>query len=382
VKVAFNRPSITDLEKKYVEDSLFSKKICGDNKYTKLVEEKFLKLFNLRIMLITSCSHALDMTAILGDFKSGDEIIVPSYTFVSTVNCFVLRGAKPIFVEVDPKTMNIDPNKIEEKINKKTKAIYVVHYAGVACDMDKVMEIAKKYNLKVIEDAAQAVGSYYKNKLLGTFGDYATHSFHETKNIVMGEGGSLIVKNDKEFELAEMIREKGTNRKQFFKGFVDKYSWQVPGSSFLPSDILAAILYGQLERFEEIQEKRLKIWNNYNNVLEKYEKKGLLNRPFIPDYATNNAHLYYMILPSEEIRDLFIKFMKKSDIETPFHYVPLHLSKMGVKLGYKKGDLPITEEYASRLVRLPLYADMSDEDMEYVNSKLIEFFERELNNEI
>lgn len=375
MSITFNRASITDIEKNYVLDCLSGCQICGDNKYTKLVEQKFLEKFNLRMMLITSCSHALDMTSILEDFSEGDEIIVPSFTFVSTANAFVLRGAKPVFVDIDSRTMDIDPDKIEEKITDKTKAIYVVHYAGVACDMDKIMKIAKKHNLKVIEDAAQAIGSYYKGKLLGTIGDYGTYSFHETKNIVMGEGGALIIKDDKKFEEAEMLREKGTNRKQFFKGFIDKYSWQIPGTSYLPSDVLSAILYGQLERFDEIQEKRLRIWNEYNDLLKKYEDKKLLIRPFIPEYATNNAHMYYLILPSEDERTKFISFMKKNEISTPFHYIPLHLSKVGEQFGYKKGDLPVTEEYSSRLVRLPLYADMTKEELEYVKDKLTEYFE-------
>ena len=375
MKIPFNKASITDVEKNYVLDCISNGGICGDNKYTKLVEEKFREMFNLRILLITSCSHALDMTAILEDFKEGDEIIVPSFTFVSTANAFVLRGAKPVFVDVDPKTMNIDSSKIEEKITDKTKAIYAVHYAGVACDMDKIMDIAKKYNLKVIEDAAQAIGSYYKGKVLGTIGDYGTFSFHETKNIVMGEGGALIIKDDAKFEEAEMLREKGTNRKQFFKGFVDKYSWQIPGTSYLPSDVLAAILYGQLNRFEEIQNKRISIWNRYNDTLKKYEEKGIIRLPYIPDYATNNAHLYYIIFENEEKRSDFINFMKANDISTPFHYIPLHLSPVGRKFGYKEGDLPITEEYSSRLVRLPLYADMTKEELDKIINKLNEYFE-------
>ena len=381
MKIPFNKASITEKEKKYVIDCLNSGRICGDNKYTKLVEQKFKELFNTDILLITSCSHALDMTAILANLKQDDEVILPSYTFVSTANCIVSRGAKPIFVDIDPKPLKIDPEKIEEKVTSKTKAIYVVHYAGVACDMDRIMEIAHKYHLKVIEDAAQAIDSYYKGTLLGTIGDYGTHSFHETKNIVMGEGGSLLVKNKDEFAIAEMIREKGTNRKQYFKGFVDKYSWQMPGSSYLPSDVLAAILYGQLERLNEIQTKRKHIWNTYNKLLKEYEKQNLLKCPYIPEYATNNAHMYYIILPSEEKKDEFINFMKSNEIETPFHYIPLHLSKMGEKLGYKPGDLPITEDYSKRLVRLPLYADMTKDELNYIILKLKEFFEREIKHE-
>ncbi len=376
--IFFNKASITDLEEKYVLDCLRTRNICGDNKYTKLVDEIFEKKFNLRGMLVTSCSTALDMTAILCDLKDGDEVICPSYTFVSTINAFVLRGAKPIFVDIDKRTLNIDANKIEEKITNRTKAIYVVHYAGVACDMDKILDIAKKYNLKVIEDAAQAVGSYYKGKLLGTLADYGCYSFHQTKNITMGEGGLLIVKDDKEYELAEMIREKGTNRKQFFKGFVDKYTWQVPGSSYLPSDILAALLYAQLERFDEIQGKRLSVWERYNKALESYEERGIINRPYIPDYATNNAHMYYVILKDNATRERLINRFRDNQIEAPFHYIPLHISPMGKKYGYKEGDFPITEEYSSRLIRLPLYAELTNEEVDKVIKILTDFLDEEI----
>lgn len=378
--IKFNMASITNLEEKYVLDSLKSTRICGDNKYTKKVTEKFEEKFGLRGLLVTSCSTALDMTAILCDLKVGDEVIVPSYTFVSTVNAVILRGAKPVFVDIDPKTLNMDVNKIEEKITKKTKAIYIVHYAGVACDMDKVMQIAKKYDLFVIEDAAQAIGSYYKGKILGTIGDYGCFSFHETKNIVMGEGGLLIVKDDEKFKLAEMIREKGTNRKQFLNGFVDKYTWQVPGSSYLPSDILAALLYAQLERFDDIQAKRLDIWNKYNKALKIYEEKGLINRPYIPKYATNNAHMYYIILKDEETRSKLIKSFKDNEIDAPFHYIPLHLSPMGKKYGYAEGDLPITEEYSKRLLRLPLHANLIDDDIKKVIKVIDDFFEEKVQN--
>lgn len=378
--IPFNRASITKVEENYVLDSLSTKRICGDNKYTKLATEKFAEMFGVRGMIVTSCSHALDMTAILSELKEGDEVIAPSYTFVSTINAFVLRGATPVFVDIEPRTMNIDANLIEEKITEKTKAIYVVHYAGVACDMDKIKDIAKKHNLIVIEDAAQAVGSYYKGRLLGTIGDYGCYSFHETKNIVMGEGGFLIVKDDKKFEEAEMIREKGTNRKQFFKGFVDKYTWQIPGSSYLPSDILSAVLLGQLERFEEIQNKRLVIWEKYNSFLKKYENEKKVKRPTIPNYATNNAHMYYMILPTEKKRNELIKKFKDKKIEAPFHYIPLHISPMGEKFGYKKGDLPLTESYSSRLIRLPLFPDMTNAQVKEVLEVLKEYFEGENEN--
>ena len=376
MKIPFNRMTITDLEKKYVLDCLESRRLCGDNKYTKLVEEKFKELYNLPILLTTSCSSALDMSAIVSNIKTGDEIILPSFTFVSTANAFVLRGAKPVFVDIDPRTMNIDANKIEEKITKKTKAIVVVHYAGVACEMNKIEEICQKYNLLLIEDAAQAIDSYYNGKLLGTIGDYGSYSFHETKNVGMGEGGLLIVKNPEKFILAEMVREKGTNRKQFFKGFVDKYTWQVPGSSFLPSDLLSAVLFGQLERIKEIQEKRISIWNKYNKYFEKFEQDGLVTRPYIPEYATNNAHMYYLIFKDSETRDEAINFYKENGIETPFHYIPLHLSKVGEGFGYKKGDLPLTEEYSNRLIRMPMYYDLTEEEINYIFEVSDKLFDR------
>ena len=278
----------------------------------------------------------------------------------------MLRGATPIFIDIDKATMNMDANLIEEKITSKTKAIYCVHYAGVACDMDKIMEIANKYNLKVVEDAAQGVGAFYKGKPLGTIGDYGCFSFHETKNYAMGEGGALIAKSKDGYLKAEIIREKGTDRSQFIRGMVDKYTWREIGSSFLPSDILAALLYGQLERFDEIMEKRMSIWNRYNDGFEELERSGKLRRQYIPSHSTHNAHMYYLILNSNKERDELISNLKLKGIIAAFHYIPLHNSPMGKKIGYKEGDLPVTEEYASRLVRLPLWADMSDDEVKFV----------------
>lgn len=364
--IVFNKASITDKEREYVLDSLSSGLICGDHKYTKLCEELFLEKFKMRTTLTTSGSTSLDIAAILCDIKDGDEVILPSYTFVSTANAFILRGAKPVFADINPRTMNINPDEAQKYITKNTKAICVVHYAGVACNMDKFVKLAKDNNLMLIEDAAQAIGSYYKEQPLGTIGDVGCFSFHETKNITMGEGGAIVVKDDKLFELAEMIREKGTNRKQFFKGFVDKYTWQTMGSSYLPSDILSAVLYAQLERFDEIQNSRINIWNRYNEELKYAELQEKLIRPFIPKYATNNAHMYYIILPNEAKRNEVIKYLKENEIIAPFHYIPLHISPMGKKYGYEFGDLPITEEYSNRLLRLPLYADLSEKEQEKV----------------
>ena len=373
--IKFNECSITDLEKEYVEDALLSKQ-CGDGSYTKKSYELFKnKLGVENILLTTSCSTSLDMTAMLADIGEGDEVILPSYTFVSTANAFVLRGAKPVFCEIEPKTLNIDADKIEALITDKTKAIYPVHYAGVICDMDKILEIAKRHNLYVIEDAAQAVGSVYKGKFpAGTIGDMGCYSFHETKNYTMGEGGALIVKDDKLFKNAEIIREKGTDRSQFIRGEIDKYSWQMAGSSYLPSDILAALLCAQLERFDEIMEKRMYVWNRYNDLLSPLEQDGVLRRPYIPDYSNHNAHMYYFLVNDEKTRNELLSFLKENGIGAVFHYIPLHISKMGEKLGYKKGDLPITEDYASRLIRLPLHANLSDGDIEFIVSKIKEFF--------
>ena len=373
--IPFTKTSITDLEKKYMLDAIENSKICGDGNYTKKCNEWFKENCNINnFLLTTSGTHSLELASLLAELKPGDEVLVPSYTFVSTADAILLRGATPIFVDIDKRTFNMDADLIEEKITEKTKAIYPVHYAGVACDMDKIMEIAKKHNLIVVEDAAQGVLAYYKDKPLGTIGDYGCYSFHETKNYVMGEGGAIIVKDNKKFEEAEIIREKGTNRSQFIRGDVDKYTWHEVGSSYLPSDILAALLYAQLNRADEIMEKRMKIWNTYNEELEPLEKQGKLIRPYIPEYAKHNAHMYYIVLETEKIRNGLMDYLKQNGANATFHYIPLHTSPMGNKLGYKKGSLPVTEEYAGRLLRLPLYADMTNEDNKFVINKIYEFF--------
>lgn len=374
--ISFNKCSITDLEKEYVVDALF-KKQCGDGSYTKKVYKQFEQKLGVSSMLLTtSCSTALDMSAMLADIKEGDEVILPSYTFVSTANAVVLRGAKPVFCEIEPETLNIDADRIEALITPKTKAIYAVHYAGVVCDMDKINAIAKKHNLFVIEDAAQAVGSVYKgNQPAGTIGDMGCYSFHETKNYTMGEGGALIVKDGELFKAAEIIREKGTDRSQFIRGEIDKYSWRMAGSSYLPSDILSALLSAQMERFDEIMDKRMHVWNSYHCAFSSLEKKGFIRRPIIPPYSTHNAHMYYILCADNEERNSMLKYLKENGVYAVFHYIPLHTSSMGEKLGYKTGDLPLTEELAGRVVRLPLYADMSDEDINYVIGKVKDFYE-------
>lgn len=372
--IPFNKCSITDLEKDYMLDALYHKQ-CGDGDYTKKVYQLYEEKLGVQNMLLTtSCSTALDMSAILADIKEGDEVILPSFTFVSTANAFVLRGAKPVFCEIDPKTMNIDANKIEALITDKTKAIYPVHYAGVICDMDKIMDIAKRHHLYVIEDAAQAVGSVYQGKYpAGTIGDMGCYSYHETKNYTMGEGGALIVKDKDMLKKAEIIREKGTDRSQFIRGEIDKYSWQMAGSSYLPSDILAALLLAQTERFEEIMEKRMHVWNSYHNAFAELEEQGKLIRPYIPPYSTHNAHMYYFFVKDEETRNAMLTYLKNNGIGAVFHYIPLHTSAMGAKLGYKKGDLPITEEYASRLIRLPMYADLTNDEIAYIINNVKQF---------
>ena len=372
--IQFSKPSITEIEERYMKDSINNRKICGDGFYTKKCNQWFKDNFKIsNFLLTTSCTHSLEMAALLANIKTGNEVIMPSYTFASTADAVILRGGKPVFVDIDKNTFNIDVNLIEEKITQKTKAICAVHYAGVACDMDKIMEIAQKYNLIVIEDAAQGVLAYYKDKLLGTIGDYGCYSFHETKNFVMGEGGAIIVKNDSKFKNAEIIREKGTNRSQFIRGEIDKYTWQGIGSSYVPSDILSALLYGQLIRSDEITTKRMKIWNFYNDTFKELELQGKLKRPYIPDYAKHNAHMYYIVLKNEKTRNNLMDYLKENGILATFHYIPLHISPMGQTLGYKKGDLPITEEYAGRILRLPIYADLTEKETEYVCEKIKNF---------
>ena len=373
--IPFNKASITQIENKYVLQAL-SSNLCGDASFTKMAYKLFFEKTGVSNMLLTtSCTHALELSALLSELKKGDEVILPSFTFVSTVNAFVLRGVHPVFCDIDSKTMNIDTTKIEDLINPNTKAIAIVHYAGVCCDMDAIKHIARKQNLIIIEDAAQAVGSTYKGRPAGTLSNYGCYSFHESKNYVMGEGGALVINNNNEkFKQAEIAREKGTDRSSFLRGEVNKYTWQSTGSSYLPSDVLAAILCGQLERFDEIMEKRMKIWKLYYDGVEILEKKGKLWRQFIPGYASHNAHMFYLIANNNKERDYLINKLKEKGIQSTFHYIPLHSSPMGLKLGYKKEDLPVTEEYAGRLIRLPLWTEMSIFDVEFIIENLIKIY--------
>lgn len=370
--IKFTKSSVTDLEEKYVVDALHNGLLSGDGKYTEKVYEQFKKRFGIeRMLLTTSGTTALEMASILIELEPNDEVIVPSFTFSSTVNAFLLRGAKPVFCDIRKDTMNIDEELIEDLITEKTKAIYCVDYAGIPCDMDKINEIANRHGLFVIEDAAQAVGSKYKGKYCGTLTEFGCYSFHETKNYVMGEGGGIVINEEKYMERAEIIREKGTNRRNVLRGLVDKYTWHDIGSSFLPSDVLAAILSAQMERYDEIMEKRMNVWNIYHEYLKETENKGLLRRAIVPDYAEHNGHMYNIILPTEEIRTELIAKLREKEIVAYICYVPLHSAPMGVKLGYKADDCPVTEDYGKRVLRLPLYADMTKQDAEMVAEKVM-----------
>ena len=374
-KIPFNKPSFVGHELDYISQAVLSEKISGDGTFTNKCHSLLEKKINAKkVLLTTSCTHALELASILLDLKQDDEIIVPSYTFVSTVNAFMLRGAKPVFVDIRPDTKNIDENKIEEKITKKTKAIFPVHYAGVSCNMDKIVSIVKKYNLFIVEDAAQGVNAKYKDQFLGTVGTFGCYSFHETKNFICGEGGALVINDEKFIERAEIIREKGTNRSKFFRGEVDKYTWVDIGSSYLPSDILAAFLFAQLENIDKLTLSRKRIYKRYFNAFADLVEEKRIEIPYVPSDCLSNHHMFYILLKNENERDDFIKYLNSFSITSVFHYVPLHTSSMGLKLGYKLGDLPITENVSERLVRLPFYNDMTEEEQEYVISKVRTFF--------
>ena len=371
--IRFTKSSVTPLEEKYVVDALYNGLLSGDGKYTARVYEQFKERFGIeRMLLTTSGTTALEMASILIDLEPGDEVIVPSFTFSSTVNAFLLRGAKPVFCDIRPDTMNIDERLIEGLITPRTKAIYCVDYAGIPCDLDKVNKIANKHGLFVIEDAAQAVGSKYKGRYCGTLTEFGCYSFHETKNYVMGEGGGIVINEEKYMERAEIIREKGTNRRNVLRGLVDKYTWHDIGSSFLPSDVLAAILCAQMERYDEIMEKRLNVWNTYHTMLEDCEKAGKLVRQFVPDYAEHNGHMYNIVLPDGETRTRLIAKLKEKQIAAYICYVPLHSAPMGQKLGWKPDQCPVTEDYGNRVLRLPLYADMTSQEAQFVAESVIE----------
>lgn len=374
--IDFNVPPFTGKELEYMQQAIKNKKICGDGEFTKKcshwMEEKFQAN---HVLLTTSCTHALEMAAVLTQVKPGDEVILPSYTFVSTADAFVQRGATLVFVDIRPDTMNLDERLIEDAITDKTKVIVPVHYAGVGCAMDEIMEIAARHHLMVVEDAAQGVYAYYKGRALGTIGDFGCYSFHETKNYSMGEGGALVFQNNDFLERAEIIREKGTDRSKFFRGQVDKYRWMDYGSSYLPSDLNAAYLWAQLEMADTIRKDRLDSWNYYNEELRPLAEAGYIEQPFIPDYADHNAHLYYIKTKDLETRGRLIDFMRKHDILTVFHYVPLHSAPAGKKFGRFHGEDKYTTKESERLVRLPMYYHLKEEDREQVVKAIKEFYE-------
>ncbi|HBZ63887.1 MAG TPA: dTDP-4-amino-4,6-dideoxygalactose transaminase [Lachnospiraceae bacterium] len=372
--IPFNVPPCVGSEEKYIAEAIANHKLCGDGAFTKNCNAKLEEMTGTsKALLTTSCTHATEMAAILSDIKPGDEVIMPSYTFVSTANAFVLRGATVVFVDIRPDTMNIDETKIEEAITEKTKAIVPVHYAGVSCEMDTIMEIAGKYNLKVIEDAAQGIMSTYKGRPLGTIGDYGCFSFHETKNISMGEGGALLIADPANIENAEIVREKGTNRSKFFRGQIDKYSWVEAGSSYLPSELNAAYLWGELESADKIYEDRMNTWNYYDKALKGLEESGKIERPVIPNGCVHNAHMYYIKAKDLEERTRLLAYLKENGVAAVFHYIPLHSAAAGIKYGRFSGEDKYTTKESERLLRLPLYYGMKEEDREKV-VKCIEAF--------
>ncbi len=373
--INFNLPPYVGREMEYIKKAVESDKICGDGAFTKKCNEWIeQETGTSKALLTTSCTHATEMAALLCDIQPGDEVIMPSYTFVSTADAFVLRGAKAVFVDIRPDTMNIDEKLIEDAITERTKAIVPVHYAGVSCEMDTIMEIAKRHQLYVVEDAAQGVMSTYKNQALGSIGDFGCYSFHETKNFSMGEGGALLIKNPKDVEAAEIIREKGTNRSKFFRGQIDKYTWVEAGSSYLPSELNAAYLYAQLEMADEITKKRMAVWNKYYEGLSELEHDRRIELPYIPDECEHNAHMFYLKAKNLEERTALIAFLKENGVQAVFHYIPLHSSPAGMRYGRFHGEDVYTTRESERLVRLPLYYSIEMEQVEYVIEKVKAFY--------
>ena len=373
--IPFNVPPYIGSELNYIKDVVEKHRICGDGDYTRKCNHWFEEKTGVRkALLTTSCTHATEMAALLCDIKPGDEVIMPSYTFVSTADAFVLRGAKVVFVDIRPDTMNIDETLIENAVTEKTKAIVPVHYAGVSYEMDAIMGIARKYNLAVIEDAAQGIMSTYREKALGTIGDFGCYSFHETKNLSMGEGGCLLIKDEKDIELAEIIREKGTNRSKFFRGQIDKYTWVEQGSSYLPSELNAAYLYAQLEKAEEITNDRVANWNKYYKELKPLADRGKIELPFVPEECVHSGHMFYIKAKDLKERSDFISYMKENGIGCVFHYIPLHTSPAGKKYGRFAGEDRYTTRESERLVRLPMYYGLTREDHQKICEKVKDFY--------
>lgn len=373
--INFNVPPYTGKEIEYIKEAVQNQKICGDGPFTKKCNEWIEnKTGTAKCLLTTSCTHATELSALLADIKEGDEVIMPSYTFVSTADAFVLRGAKVVFVDVRPDTMNIDETLIEDAITECTRAIVPVHYAGVGCEMDTIMDIAARHHLMVIEDAAQGIMSTYKGKALGTFGEFGCFSFHETKNFSMGEGGALLIRDEKYIEDAEIFREKGTDRSKYFRGQVDKYRWQNYGSSYLPSDMNAAYLYAQLQLADEITQARMDRWNEYLEQLSPLAEEGRIELPYIPSYCKHNAHMFYIKTKDMEERSRLIDFLKQKEILTVFHYVPLHSAPAGMKFGRFHGEDKYTTKESERLLRLPLFYTLTADQVEYITEQIKAFY--------
>ena len=373
--IRFNVPPYTGREVEYMQKAIENQHICGDGEFTKKCSAYLEKLTGTRkCLLTTSCTHALEMAALLCDIKEGDEVILPSYTFVSTADAFVLRGATPVFVDIRPDTMNMDETLIEAAITERTKVIAVVHYAGVACEMDTIMDIARRHHLLVVEDAAQAIMCSYKGKPLGTIGDFGCFSFHETKNFSMGEGGALLIRDEKYIEAAEILREKGTDRSKYFRGQVDKYRWMNYGSSYLPSEMNAAYLYAQLEVADKINQTRLERWKQYYELLSPLQEAGKIELPVIPEGCVQSGHMFYIKTKDQEERARLIAFMKENDILTVFHYVPLHSAPAGLKFGRFHGEDIYTTKESERLLRLPMFYQLTSKQVELIAGKVKEFY--------
>jgi dTDP-4-amino-4,6-dideoxygalactose transaminase len=373
-KIPFNQPFAVGKEFDYIRQAIKNVHTCGDGPFTKKCHAFLEEILGVnKALLTTSCTHALEMAALLLDIHLGDEVIIPSFTFVSTVNAFVIHGAHPVFCDIRPDTLNLDENKLEKLITSRTKAIVPVHYAGIGCEMDAIMDIARQHGVAVVEDNAHGLFGKYKGKYLGTFGTLATQSFHETKNFNCGEGGALLINEPQYIERAEIIREKGTNRSRFYRGQVDKYTWVDIGSSYLPSDMLAAYLYAQLEVHEQIQTKRRQIWEYYHEHLQDWAQEHGIRFPIVPDHCEQAYHMFYLLMPSLEKRQALIAHLKAQDIVSAFHYLPLHLSEMGQKFGGKEGDCPVTENVSDRLLRLPFYNDLTEADTARVVAAIREF---------
>lgn len=373
--IVFNVPPFTGKEMEYISQAVENQKICGDGEFTKKCNEWIERRTGTgKCLLTTSCTHGLELAALLSGIGPGDEVIMPAYTFVSTADAFVLRGATPVFVDIRPDTMNIDEKKIEDAITERTKVIAPVHYAGIGCEMDTIMEIAKRHHLMVIEDAAQGIMSTYKGRALGTFGDFGAFSFHETKNYSMGEGGALLIRDQKYVEEAEILREKGTNRSKFFRGQIDKYTWVNYGSSYLPSDMNAAYLYAQLEMADEINDHRLALWNQYYEELLPLKERGILELPTVPEGCVHNAHMFYIKAKDLEERTELISYLKENGILAVFHYIPLHTAPAGRQFGRFHGEDVYTTKESERLCRLPMFYKLTSEEVSYITGKIREFY--------